>query len=142
MGLTGPATPGETRMNIDSAVAGPAADLRHWLGDFQTRFNSNTRAAKLAKGWDRQILLESTDSAKRYTMLVRDAQLREVINGGPPDANDEGVVTLRANEGILSEIFSGNYNPSTALLDGVLEVYSDARDKVKLEALAMVIWGL
>ena len=28
------------------------------------------------------------------------------------------------------------------LLDGVLEVYSDSRDKVKLEALALIIWGL
>lgn len=122
--------------------AGRPADLRGWLDDFQARFNGNNRVSKLAKGWDRQILLETADSAKRYTMLVRDAQLNTIVDGGPPAGNDDRLVTLRANEDILADIFSGNYNPSTALLDGVLEVYSDSRDKVKLEALAMVIWGL
>jgi putative sterol carrier protein len=119
-----------------------AAGLWHWLGDFQSRFNVNVRAGKLTKGWDRQILLEPSDNARQYTMLIRDAKLNEIVDGGPPDSNDDKIVRLRASEDILCDIFSGNYNPSTALLDGVLEVYSDSRDKVKLEALAMVIWGL
>jgi putative sterol carrier protein len=128
-------------MQIERA-AGHTADLWYWLGDFQHRFNTNTRATKLSKGWDRQIFLEAADNPKRYTMLIRESQLREILDGTPPDANDDKVVRLRANDDILCDIFSGNYNPSTALLDGVLEVYSDSRDKVKLEALAMVIWGL
>ena len=128
-------------MLVENPLGRPA-DLRGWLDDFQSRFNSNSRAGKLAKGWDRQILLEAADSAKRYTMLVRDAQLGMIVEGGPSAGNADRLVTLRANEDILTNIFSGNYNPSTALLDGVLEVYSDSRDKVKLEALAMVIWGL
>jgi len=128
-------------MQMERAADQPGG-LSHWLGDFQNRFNSNTRAAKLTKGWDRQILLEPVDNSKRYTMLVRDAQVHEIVDGDPPDANDDKIVRLRASEDILCDIFSGNYNPSTALLDGVLEVYSDSRDKVKLEALALIIWGL
>ncbi len=121
--------------------AGQVADLRYWLGDFQTRFNGNNRAVKLTKGWDRDILLEALDSGKRYTMMVRESKLTDIL-ASEPQSKDETLVTLRANEDILTQIFSGNYNPSTALIDGVLEVYSDGRDKVKLEALAMVIWGI
>jgi len=128
-------------MQIERDADQPA-DLRHWLGDFQNRFNVNNRAMKLAKGWNRQIRLEPVDNGKRYTMLIRDAQVHEIVDGEPPEASDDQLVRLRANEDILCDIFSGNYNPSTALLDGVLEVYSDSRDKVKLEALAMVIWAL
>jgi putative sterol carrier protein len=124
------------------AAAAPPPDLRHWLGDFQRRFNSNSRAEKLTKTWDRQILLEALDTGARHTLVIRGSRLTDLLDGGPPDQADERLVRLRADEDVLVDIFSGNYNPSTALLDGVLEVYSDARDKVKLEALAMVIWGL
>jgi hypothetical protein len=121
--------------------ADQVADLGYWLTDFQTRFNTNARALKLTKGWDRDILLEALDSGKRYTMVVRESKLKDIFPTAPQNTPDETLVTLRANEDILTQIFSGNYNPSTALIDGVLEVYSDSRDKVKLEALAMVIWG-
>ncbi len=114
------------------------AGLWHWLGDFQNRFNVNVRAGKLTKGWDRQILLEPLDNARRYTMLIRGARLDEIVDGGPPDSNDDKIVRLRASEDILCDIFSGNYNPSTALLDGVLKVDSDSHEKVKLKALAIV----
>jgi len=58
------------------------------------------------------------------------------------DEEAEGLVHLQAEEDVLNEIFSGKYNPATALVDGALAVYSADRDKVKLEALAMVIWRL
>jgi hypothetical protein len=119
-----------------------AVSLRSALDDFQRRFNENRRAVKLATGWDRQILLEPTDSSERYAMLIRGAALQSITDDPPADTKDDRIVRLCGTGETLTAIFMGAYNPSTALLDGMLEVYSDTRDKVKLEALAMVIWGL
>jgi hypothetical protein len=119
-----------------------AGSLRSALDDFQRRFNENRRAVKLATGWDRQILLEPTDSSERYAMLILGASLQSVTDDPPDDPRDSKIVRMCATGETLTAIFMGDYNPSTALLDGMLEVYSDTRDKVKLEALAMVIWGL
>jgi hypothetical protein len=123
---------------------GPATqftDLRECLEDFQQRFNTNERVRKLVKNWDRRVMVEPTDAGTVYTMHVEDEQLR-AIEEGPADSDDEFLVHLQASNETLMEIFSGNYNPSTALLDGMLSVFSNERDKVKLEACAMVIWGL
>ena len=123
---------------------GPATqftDLRECLEDFQQRFNTNGRVRKLVKNWDRQVLVEATDTGAVYTMYVEDAEMRR-IEEGRSEGDDEYLVHLQASNETLMEIFSGNYNPSTALLDGMLSVFSNERDKVKLEACAMVIWGL
>jgi hypothetical protein len=123
---------------------GPATqftDLKECLDDFQQRFNTNERVRKLVKNWDRQVMVEATDTGAIYTMYVEDAQMRR-IEEGRSEGDDEYLVHLQASNETLMEIFSGNYNPSTALLDGMLSVFSNERDKVKLEACAMVIWGL
>ena len=116
-------------------------DLKACLEDFQHRFNTNGRAKKLVKRWDREVLVEATDTGTAYTMVIEDEQLQEILDGGS-ESEDEYLVHLQASEETLTKIFSGNYNPSTALLDGMLSVFSNDRDKVKLEALALVIWGL
>ncbi|MDQ2982777.1 MAG: SCP2 sterol-binding domain-containing protein [Actinomycetota bacterium] len=126
------------------AATKPAAqftDLEECLQDFQHRFNTNPRVAKLVKNWDRQVVLEATDNGTLYTLAIKDRQLQSIDEGRPAD-EDEYLVHLQASYPTLMEIFSGNYNPSTALLDGMLSVFSNERDKVKLEACAMVIWGL
>jgi len=123
---------------------GPATqftDLKECLEDFQQRFNTNGRVRKLVKNWDRQVMVEATDTGAVYTMYVEDAEMRR-IEEGRSEGDDEYLVHLQATNETLMEIFSGNYNPSTALLDGMLSVFSNERDKVKLEACAMVIWGL
>lgn len=126
---------------VMQATAG-GEGLPYWLGDFQTRFNTNARAAKLAAGWDRRLLVDAVDLPEKYTLTVTGARISEIREGEVDRDEDERLVTMVADEATLIEIFSGEYNPSTALIDGQLEVYSDSRDKVKLEALAMVIWGV
>jgi hypothetical protein len=116
-------------------------DLRECLDDFRQRFNTNERVKKLVTNWDRHVLLEATDTGVLYTMVVEDQQIRS-IEESPAEGDDEFLVHLQASNSTLMEIFSGNYNPSAALLDGMLSVFSNERDKVKLEACAMVIWGL
>ena len=115
------------------------AELEKTLNSFREKFNDNVRAKKLIKGWNRSVMLDATDTGVQFSLIISDLQLAEVKDGlvewNPP-------IHLQAEEKILIRIFSGEYNPASALMDGALAVFSDERDKVKLEALAMVIWRL
>jgi hypothetical protein len=112
------------------------------LQTFKERFNNNPRAGKLVKDWNRIVLLDSTDTGSKFGLVVQDQVLTEVRPMKGVDEEVCDLVHLQAEEDVLHEIFSGRYNPATALVDGALAVYSPDRDKVKLEALAMVIWRL
>ena len=112
------------------------------LTDFKERFNNNPRAKKIATGWDRLVLLDSTNTGQKYGLVVRNAVLTEVRTIEDFDEDADDLVRLQGEENILVNVFSGTYNPATALTDGNLAVFSSDRDKVKLEALAMVIWRL
>lgn len=118
-------------------------DYEDTLRNFQRLFNDNPRAKKLVKNWQRTILLSATDTGSRYGLIVRDEEMTDIRKMSKSE-EDEGLdlVHLQADESVLKQIFSGAYNPATALLDGALAVYSAEKDKVKLEALAMVIWRL
>lgn len=117
-------------------------DYEATLYNFQQLFNLNPRAKKLVKHWDRLIFLSATDTGSKWGLLVKDDEMVEVRKMAVAAEDSDGVVHLEADEAVLKDIFSGTYNPATALMDGALAVFSPERDKVKLEALAMVIWRL
>jgi putative sterol carrier protein len=112
------------------------------LQRFREQFNANDKARKLVKNWNRLILLCAKDTGSKYGLVVKDNEMVEVRPARPADDGADDLVHLEADESVLKDIFSGRYNPATALLDGALAVFSLDRDKVKLEALAMVIWRL
>ena len=119
-----------------------SSDLSAVLEDFKVRFNTNPRVKRLVEGWNRLVALDASDTGRKFGLVVQDTQLTEVRPLDGIDENAEDLVHLQAEEGILRRIFSGAYNPATALTDGNLAVFSKDRDKVKLEALAMLIWRL
>jgi putative sterol carrier protein len=123
-------------MNMPAASA---SLLRKTLIDFQTRFNGHVRVKKLTKSWDRDILLRSTDHDHFHMMIVRGENLLEVKDSVEDAEND---IYIIATDEILIRIFSGDYNPANALLDGMVELYCADKDKVKLEAISMVMWGM
>jgi hypothetical protein len=112
------------------------------LAEFKTRFNDNPRAKKLVTGWNRMVLLDATDSGQKYALMVQNGVLEEVRKVTEFKEGADDLVHLQGDESVLSEIFSGKYNPATALVDGAMAIFSKDKDKVKLEALAMVIWRL
>lgn len=111
------------------------------LNDFRQRFNANPRVQKLIAGWDRNILVDATDTGEQHTLVIEGMQMKEVAPGLLDDDPDTSV-HLQADEDLLVDMFAGRTKPAAALMDGVLAVFSSDRDKVKLEALAMVIWGV
>ncbi|HEX5726807.1 MAG TPA: hypothetical protein VFX98_15130 [Longimicrobiaceae bacterium] len=115
------------------------ATLEECLLDFQQRFNENARVKKLIPGWNRKILIEPTDVENPIHLVISDNEMREV---SPGMVEDPMLVHMQADEETFKRVWTGDINPATALIDGTLAVFSDERDKVKLEAIAMVIWGL
>src|SRR4051812_5684400 len=88
------------------------------LHHFQHLFNDNPRVKKLVKNWERTILLTATDTGSQYSLIVRAEELAEICNAPVIDRDEsDGVVQLQAEESVLKQIFSGKYNPATALLD-------------------------
>jgi putative sterol carrier protein len=112
------------------------------LHDFQKTFNENQRVKKLTKGWKRFLKAEATDTGEIFTVTVQDVSISAIEPGCSMSEEDEDLITLQAAEEALVRIFTGKYNPAHALIDGALAVFCSERDKVKLEAIAMVIWGL
>lgn len=112
------------------------------LLDFQNRFNNHERAKKLVNNWNRLILLDATDTGSMFGLVVKDQEMISVSQMDSYDEDDEELVHLQGEEEVLKNVFSGVYNPATALVDGALAVFSQDRDKVKLEALAMIIWRI
>lgn len=112
------------------------------LNAFKDMFNNNVRAKKLVTGWDRFVLLDAVNTDQKYALIVQDRELKEVRKVTEVDEDQKDLVHLQADEAVLIDIFSGKYNPATALVDGAMAIFSPDRDKVKLEALAMVIWRL
>lgn len=110
------------------------------LNHFQNTFNENARVKKLIKNWDRSLIVEATDTNVTLTMVVADLVMTDVKDGAHP--NEDYPIHLQASEESLIRIFSGDYNPAHALIDGELAVFSSEKDKVKLEAITMVIWGI
>jgi hypothetical protein len=116
------------------------ATLHECLNDFQKRFNDHARVKKLIINWNRAILVEAPDSAAVATMVIENLMMTALKNEANP--SHENSIHLQASESTLIRIFSGQYNPSHAVLEGDLAVFASEKDKVKLEAIAVVIWGL
>ena len=112
------------------------------LHDFQNRFNNDTRVKKLIKNWNRFLKVDGTDTGETYTSTIQDLAITKVEPGCPVADDHDDLITLQATQEVLVRIFTGKYNPAHALIDGALAVFSGDRDKVKLEAIAMIIWGL
>ena len=110
------------------------------LNAFQAKFNENTRVQKLIKNWKRSIIVDATDTGAIMTMVIDDLRMTEVKEGSHPD--EDYPIHLQGSQDTLIKIFSGDYNPAHALIDGALAVFSNEKDKVKLEAITMVIWGM
>ncbi|HSE18449.1 MAG TPA: SCP2 sterol-binding domain-containing protein [Pyrinomonadaceae bacterium] len=116
-------------------------DLEECLQQFRSTVNANQQVKKILAGWDRTILLEATDTQSLLTLVVQDRMVTD-LKAGAPDENEDNLIHLQASEENLIKIFSGQYDASTALIDGELAVFSSEKDKVKLEAVSIVLWGM
>lgn len=113
--------------------------LKAILVDFQTKVNENERIARILNGWSPNIYVEPRGGDEPYTMVVADSKITAVLDGRK-DADH--LVHVAAEPGVIRQVFSGELNPSEAVLDGILSVFASDKDQVKLDAITLVLWGI
>jgi hypothetical protein len=116
-----------------------AAGLHPALLSFQAQANANARVASLLKGWSPVFHLDCTDTGRAYSLRVGNCRLESVGEGHEDSAH---VIRLSASEADLRALFTGGLNPVEAHSNGLLEVYGDPKDHVKLDAITMVLWNV
>ncbi|SRR6266404_1255653 len=113
--------------------------LGRQLDEFRVRFNENVRVKKLIKNWNRSVAIDAVDINESYSLVIEDLRISDIVVGM---VQSDPPIHLQAEQKVFLRMFSGEITPASALMDGSLAVFSTDRDKVKLEAIAMVIWGL
>jgi hypothetical protein len=113
-------------------------DLGGVLSRFQEQVNQHARLRTLLRGWDKQVQIEASDTGQSYRLAFEDARLVAVTERAEGVASD---IILRADAGTLHAMFDGTQNPATLFLNGELQVFATDKDQVKLDAIALVLWG-
>lgn len=106
---------------------------------FAAQVNANTRIRSLIKGWTPPFVVEGRDTGEAMAVLLDGTQIAgiEVLDCEP----DSHALVLRGDAHTLIEVFEGRLSPLVAYSDGLLEVYGEQRDQIKLDAIALVLWG-
>lgn len=124
-------------MNATHAEVTRTASLMAALLRFQGEANAHARVASLLKGWNPTFHLECLDTGHLFSLRVKDGRV-DAVSEGHADASH--TIRLLANENDLENLFSGKLHPVQAHSDGILEVYGDSKDQVKLDAITMILW--
>jgi pyrroloquinoline-quinone synthase len=107
------------------------------LQRFRDLVNTHPRMKTLLKDWNRWAIVAADDSSAAFSVEFRDCQIVSIQTGiTAPDAP----IKLKATERTLTDIFRGELNPASELLDGRLQVTASDRDQVKLDAISIVLW--
>ena len=105
---------------------------------FQRLVNGHTRLRSLLRGWDRGVLVESTDTSECYRLTFVDTKLVEIEANAGTEVDAD--ITVRGEQRLLNDVFTGIRNPATLFLEGAIQVFANDKDQVKLDAIALVIW--
>ncbi len=112
--------------------------LLELLSEFKNKVNSNPKIVPLTKKWEPNIIINVLEREEYYTLKIRNSKVAEIL---PVVENNDHEVHLEGEEEDLAAIFSGKNNPVQAVLDGSLEIFGEQSDQIKLDIIAMVIWG-
>ncbi len=113
--------------------------LLNSLLDFRDRVNENAKLKTFLKGWEPVISILTSDTGEAYSLVVKNETVTQVLLENM-DHNHK--IDVEGDETTLDQVFSGNLNPAEALLDGQLAIYGNEKDQLKLDAIALIIWGM
>lgn len=113
--------------------------LHELLRGFAARVNDHPGLRGPLAGWSPEFHIETSDGAEAYEIRIRAGRVEAVqpSRGEPGDA----ALVLRGAADVLEPIFEGRLSPLGAYTDGRLEVYGSPKDQVKLDVIALVLWG-
>ena len=113
--------------------------LQRILDDFAGHLNRHEGLRATLAGWSPSFFIETRDSGETFRVHMEDGQVRRVA---PTDEEpgDEALL-LRGESTVITQIFTGRMSPLGAYTDGQLEVYGTPKDQIKLDVIALVLWG-
>ena len=111
-----------------------AEEIVEAYAEWQARSNANERLRKMVRGWDRVIVIDTSDTEERFTITVADALLEDIVVGAP-DVVDL-VVTGTSED--FCDMFWGDLNPSEKYTSGEIVIHGAQADVMRLDAISMV----
>ena len=102
--------------------------------EWQTRSNGNERLRKMLRGWDRVVVIDTTDTHERFTIAVADTVLADIVAGAPVVV--DLVVTGTSED--FCDMFWGDLNPSEMYISGEIVIHGAQADVMRLDAMSMV----
>ncbi len=113
--------------------------LHQLLADFAGRVNGHPALNKSLAGWSPSFFIEASDCGERFEIRIVNGHVADVRLSA--DQPGEQSLLLRACADVLDRVFSGRLSPLGAYTDGQLEVYGAQKDQIKLDVIALVLWG-
>ncbi len=113
-------------------------NLQQTLERFRSRVNEDLRVKSLIRNWRRMIVVKADDTGEVFTLRVDAGAITRVE---PGDHGEDELILLSGDEQLIRGVFAGERNPAKEYLDGALTVLGDEADKMKLDAISVVLWG-
>jgi len=111
------------------------------LEQFKADVNANAQIQRIVKGWDTEIMLEEKDTQDSYFLKVKGGRVVDVshhLRNTEPQCETR----ISGAKTIIQGLFEGKVNPIRATNNGELEIYGAMSDQVKLDAIALILWGV
>jgi hypothetical protein len=113
------------------------------LENFQSSVNTNAQIQRIVKGWNTDVLLEEIDSSICYRLLISDGKIHQIVHGATTvDDKDDCAMRIVGESAIMSGLFEGKVNGIRANNEGLIAIYGPMGDQVKLDAIALILWGI
>ena len=111
------------------------------LETFKTDVNANAQIQRIVKGWNTGILLEEKNTAICYMLQIREGRI-DAIKQFDTDQAPECNTRIAGDSDTMRGLFEGKVNAIRANNDGLIEIYGSMGDQVKLDAIALILWGI
>ena len=111
------------------------------LDNFKNQVNGNAQIQRIVKGWNTDVALEERDTATSWRLRVKEGIIQAVERSNPA-ANDDCPMRIVGEADAIRAVFEGRINGIRANNDGLIEIYGPMGDQVKLDAIALILWGL
>jgi SCP-2 sterol transfer family len=113
--------------------------LHDTLGRFAGRVNDTAALRSTLAGWQPQFFIQARDSEQTFQVQLHEGRVAGVLATSTEPGDN--ALLLRGDSAVLQQVFEGGLSPLGAYTDGALEVYGPTKDQIKLDVIALVLWG-
>lgn len=111
------------------------------LDNFKHQVNGNAQIQRIVKGWNTDVALEERDTAVCWRLRVNEGVIGDIDRGAPATYED-CPMRIVGDAATIRAVFEGRINGIRANNDGLIEIYGPMGDQVKLDAIALILWGI